>query len=184
MIIVKKIFGLIGILILITGCNMSGNAPEDKVKAYLERYVKNDSQIMIQLDEFVSEKDYSDENKQLYKDVLEKQYKDLKYEIEDVEKEESSTLVTVKIIVYDLYKIQKESEAYLNTHKKEFMDKDNKLDESKYINYQLNKMKMNTDTKEHTIIFIVNKIKTEWVVDNLSPVDLEKIHGIYNYENE
>lgn len=179
----KKIIIMLSILIISAGCNMGGNTPEDKVKAYLERYIKNDAQIMTQLDEFVEEQEYTLENKELYKDVLEKQYKDLKYEIDDVEKEDSSALVTVKITVYDLFKIQKEADSYLRTNEEEFM-KDEELDEDKYTEYQLNEMKMNTDTVDHTIVFIVNKVGNEWVVDNLSPVDLEKLHGIYNYEED
>lgn len=180
----KKILIIIGFLLFSTACNLGGNTPEDEVKAYLERYTKNDAGIMAQLDEFVEQEDYSLENKELYKDVLEKQYKDLKFEITDVEIEDDSAIVTVNINVYDLMKVQKEVEAYFNSNQDEFLNKDNELDDDKYVEYQLNKMKTNTDTKEHTIVFVVNKVKNDWVVEKLSPNDLEKIHGIYEEEND
>ena len=39
------------------------------------------------------------------------------------------------------------------------------------------------DKVEYTIEFYVVKTSDGWVVSSLSDSDLEKIHGIYNYES-
>ena len=46
-------------------------------------------------------------------------------------------------------------------------------------------MKKNNDTVEYTIKFNLTKDENEnWQVTEISQDDLEKIHGIYNYESE
>ena len=49
-------------------------------------------------------------------------------------------------------------------------------------NHLLDEMKKMTDTTTYTIDFNVNKDDDKWVVEQPSQTDLEKIHGIYNYE--
>ncbi len=44
-------------------------------------------------------------------------------------------------------------------------------------------MKKVTETIDYTIDFYVLKTAKGWVVSNPSNSDLEKIHGIYNYES-
>ena len=53
------------------------------------------------------------------------------------------------------------------------------------MNYKLDKMKKTTDTVEYNIIFNVTKDdKGNYKVIDLSNSDLEKIHGVYNYDND
>ena len=56
-------------------------------------------------------------------------------------------------------------------------------DVNKFIAYKLNEMKMVTETVEYTIEFYVVKTSDGWTVSSLSTSDLEKIHGIYDYES-
>ena len=54
-----------------------------------------------------------------------------------------------------------------------------------FMNYKLDKMKKTTDTVEYNIIFNVTKDdKGNYKVTDLSNSDLEKIHGVYNYDND
>ena len=53
------------------------------------------------------------------------------------------------------------------------------------MNYKLDKMKKTTDTVDYNIIFNVTKDdKGNYKVTDLSNSDLEKIHGVYNYDND
>ena len=54
-----------------------------------------------------------------------------------------------------------------------------------FMNYKLDKMKKVTDTVEYNITFNVTKDdKGNYKVNDLSNSDLEKIHGVYNYDND
>jgi len=55
---------------------------------------------------------------------------------------------------------------------------------TKNIDYKLEQMKNTTDTVEYTIDFNVVKEDDDWVVVQPDTDDLEKIHGIYNYDIE
>ena len=80
--------------------------------------------------------------------------------------------------LYDLYKSQKEAEDYRNTHREEFNDYND------YLNYKLDKMKKNTAKANYTINFKVRRKEKEWVLETIPTEDLEKIHGIYNYDRD
>ena len=49
--------------------------------------------------------------------------------------------------------------------------------------YKLNELKNFNERVDYTIDFYVVNTKDGWVVSKLSNSDLEKIHGIYNYES-
>ena len=54
-----------------------------------------------------------------------------------------------------------------------------------YLNYRLKEMNKVTDRVDYTIDFRVKKDKSgNWMVQELDNSDLEKIHGIYNYDIE
>ena len=92
--------------------------------------------------------------------------------------------VTAKISVYDLYKVQKEAEDYRKNHQEEFLDDEKKPDIKMFLDYKLEQMKK-TDTRvEYTIDFKVIKKDGSWTLDSVSTENLEKIHGIYNYQND
>jgi len=50
------------------------------------------------------------------------------------------------------------------------------------MDYKLDKMKDTTTKVDYTIIFTVTKEDDKYKVEQLSDADLEKIHGIYDYE--
>ena len=53
---------------------------------------------------------------------------------------------------------------------------------SKYLDYKLEQMKAATETTTHSIVIKVVKDDNDWDVSQLSSEDLQKIHGIYEYE--
>ena len=91
--------------------------------------------------------------------------------------------ITVKVNVYDLYKAQKDATTYLAENPNEFKDEDGKYDAEKFITYKLDKMKETNEKTSYTIDFYVVNTSDGWTVSSLSNSDIEKLHGIYDYES-
>lgn len=180
----KKIFSLILIccaLLLITGCGEE-MTPRQAVDDYLQRYITLDDTIMDQLNDYVSDEDLTDEQKSVYKEVLRNQYTSLTYTIKNEDIQDDIAYVTVNINVKDLYKVQKDSLAYYEEHMEEFNDENGVYDKVSYLTYKLNQMKNATETINYELKIKVVENDGDWDVSQLSNDDLEKLHGIYNYE--
>lgn len=180
----KKIIILFLSLFMIVGCGCQNNmTAKQAVESYLERYRTHDEAIINALDDYVaSEDNLTDEQKETYKEVLKKQYKNLKYKVTNETYDGEEALVTVTITVFDLYRVQKEANEYLDDHQEEFQDKNGVYDKDAFLNYKLNRMKEYTEQVDYTIDFrVVKNEDMKWEVQDLSTSDLEKIHGIYQY---
>lgn len=178
----KKIGISLILLLIISGCACTTEKASDAVKEYLSKYNQKNDTILVQLNALIEEENLSEEQAKKYKEIMEKQYEDLKYEIEEEVYEGDEATVVTKITVYDLYKAQKEAEDYKMSHQEEFLNEDKIYDANKYLDYKLEKMKKNTEKVEYTINFKLVKKEGKWVLDKVNTEDLEKIHGIYNYE--
>ncbi len=169
----KLLLGIITI-ILLSACTY--NTPKSAVESFLRKYKTLDSDVLIDMENIIKEENLSSEDKDIYREVLKKQYKDLTYEIEEEEYDDEVSYIKVKIEVYDLYKVIKDSNIYYENNMSEFNDY------NAFIKYKLNKMKNTTDRVSHEIIFTVNKDNNEYIVSDLTEENLKKIHGTYNYE--
>ncbi len=181
----KKLLGLILLLscFMLIGCGEE-MTPMQAVDDYLQKYITLDDGIVDQLNEFVQKEDLTDEQEKIYKEVLRNQYSSLTYTLKKERIEGDVAYVTADIKVKDLYKAQKESTEYYEEHKDEFNDENGIYDSVKFLNYKLLQMKEVTDTKNYEIEFKVVQNDGDWDVSQLSNEDLQKIHGIYNYEEE
>ena len=179
----KKLFLLIILfsVVILSGCGKNMTAKE-AVSDYLEMYITLDNKVVSQLDEYVNKEDLTDEQKNTYKTILKKQYTTMNYNVIGETYNGDTAYVRTKINVMDLYKVQRDSDLYLEEHKDEFTDDNGEYDNTKYIAYKLKQMKEATETTEYEIEFKVVKTNNNWEVSQLSNDDLEKIHGIYNYE--
>lgn len=180
----KKILVLIISLLFIGGCAKPLTAKE-VVEEHLEKYRSSSKEVMAALDEYVSsEDDLNDSQKEVYKEVLKKQYKNIKYKVVNETYDNNDALITTEITVFDLYKAQKEADEYLSEHQSEFYTSDGAYDKSKFLDYKLSLMKDYTYFTDYTIDFhVVKNDKDKWEVLELSNSDLEKLHGIYKYES-
>ena len=169
----KKVVSVISILVIsliMVGCSCMKTTAKGAVESFLDQYRNLSSSVITDMDEVVDK---------------EKQYSDLKYEIIDESYDGDTAVVESKITVYDLYKVQKEATEYLNDNPNEFNDENGQYDSVKFMDYKLEQMKKNNDTVEYTIKFNLTKDENgNWQVTEISQDDLEKIHGIYNYESE
>ena len=180
----KKIFGLLGICLLLVGCGITEQKASDAVKDYLNQYKNLGDTVITDLATLVDAEDLTDEQKEVYKEVLQKQYQDLSYTIVEEEYDGDKAEVEVTVTVYDLYKAQTDAATYLSNNLSEFNDEQGVYDNEKYMDYKLEQMKKTTNTIEYTINFRVVKVDDKWTVEQPSTDDLEKIHGIYNYDIE
>lgn len=183
---ISKILGIVGIILLLTGCSCGKMDAKDRVQEFLDQYRNLSANVLGDLDNVVDqETDLTEEQKEQYRDIMKKQYSDLNYEIVDEQYDGDTAVVEAKITVYDLYKTQKDATIYLNEHSDEFNDESGNYDSRKFMDYKLDKMQKNNDTVEYTITFNLSKNEDgNWQITELSQSDLEKIHGIYNYDDE
>jgi len=180
-ILMKKIIFIMCLLMLcLTGCNNNLKA-RDAVSNYLNLYVNLDEEVLEQLDLFVKQEGLTTEQEELYKDILKKEYSNLDYTIIDERYDNGDAYVTVSLNVYDLYKVQREAIDYFNNNTELFME-DGEYNRTKFMDYRLNLMSNVNDKVNYNIIVRVTKSKGRWEVSQLSNESLEKIHGIYNYE--
>lgn len=169
---------------LLVGCGEE-MTPTEAVRDYMEGYVTLDDSVINQLNDYVkSNETLTDKQRDVYKEILRKQYSSLTYDIKNEKIEGNTAYVELKINVKDLYKIQKETNEYYEQNKDEFNDDDGLYNVALFVDYQLDKMKAAVDTVSYDLEVKVVKNAGDWDVTQLSNSDLEKIHGIYNYEEE
>jgi hypothetical protein len=178
----KKFIGLFLILFLLTACTFGATTAKSAVEDYLNSYRNLATDVMNDMEEVIQNEQLSEEQKNIYRDILKRQYKDLKFEIINEKYSGNDAVVKTKINVYNLYKVQKDAADYLKNNIKEFYDNAGKYDNNLYLNYKLNRMKTTTERVDYTIDFNVIKKDDGWKIKEISSTDLEKIHGIYNYE--
>ncbi len=174
----KKVLIFLFFILIISGCGKNTDTPTSEVKRLFSNYNSLSSDVLIQLDSVMESEDLSDEQIVKYKEVLKRQYEDLKYKINDEVISDDKAIVSVEVEVYNLVKAIDESEEYLENNKDEFY-KDDKLDSSKFWDYKLDKMKEEKERVKYTIDFSLTKIDDKWNLDELLETDRQKIHGLY-----
>lgn len=179
----KKIFkALLCMMFILTLSGCKDNA-KMAVEKYLDRYTSLDKDVLKDMGSVIKDENITDEQKGVYEEIFKKQYSDLTYKIEKEEYNGDEATVEVTINVYDLYKVQKDASKYLANNTDDFNDENGEYSVSKYIDYKLKKMKEMSEKTQYTIEFYVVKTDGGWKVSSLSDTDLEKIHGVYNYES-
>ena len=179
----KKIIAMIISCLFLFGCGCSNMGAKNAVKDFLSQYNNLTDDVLEDLDKVALKEDLTEEQRLVYKEIIKKQYQDLKYEIVDEKYNGDEAVITAKITVYDLYKAEKDASLYMKENTEEFYDKNNIYSNKKYIDYKLDQMKKMMDTTTYTIDFNVTKKDDKWIVEQPSTADLEKIHGVYNYES-
>jgi len=176
----KKFLIVLVVLFVLVGCTDITNTPSKKVSEYIGMYQTMDSKILEQLDAWINkDQAMNEKQKKEYKSLMEKQYQHLSYKIKDEKTKDDTATVDTEIQVYDYRSSIKASEEYLKEHKKEFYGKDKKVDNSKFIDYKLKKLKDVTEREHYTIEFNLKKVNKRWQIIDVTDKDIEKIHGLY-----
>ena len=191
-------FGVL--LLLLSGCSNAMDTPTSKVEEFLGKYQRMDDDVVSQLDQVLKDDDsMNDDQKEEYRSILEKQYQNLSYKIENEEINGDNATVDVEIEVLDYATTIAKAKEYYEEHKDEIekenqeeqSDNDNVVEDATegveeaveesaaYIDYKLKELKSVSDTTTYNITFYLTKEDGEWKLQDLSDLDLRKIHGLY-----
>lgn len=184
----KKIFiAFIIVLLLCPGCTTTEMTPTRRVEELLGKYQSMDSAVLSQLDSIIdAEKYMSEEQKEQYRSLMERQYQNLSYKIENEEIDGNSATVDVEIEVLDYATSIAKSKEYYREHPEEFEKESSSEDtsqnmdsDSEYIDYKIKELKNVSDKIKYDMTFYLTKVDGEWKLDDMSDVDRKKLHGLY-----
>jgi len=181
----KKIVLLLSIVLIMTGCSIGkdmSNTPTKRVEEYLNNYQTLDSNVITKIDSIVSNEElYNEDQKDTYKGILKKHYQDLNYTIKEETVNGDKATVETEIEVNDYTKALKDAQTYRTTNQSEFLDDNGVFDDKKYADYKLDLLKSSKERVKYTIYFSLTKTNDEWVLDDLTDTEEDKILGIYEY---
>lgn len=173
----KKLLIFLFLLFMISGCG-ADNTPKKEVQKLFSNYNNLSSDLLIQLDSVMESENLTEEQIVKYKEVLKRQYEDLKYKINDEVISQDNAIVSTDVEVYNLIKVLDDAEEYLKNNKDKFYNGD-KLDNEKFWDYKLDKMLNASERINYTIDFSLTKLDGKWNLDELLEMDRQKIHGLY-----
>lgn len=196
----KVVLGFGFLLLFLAGCGNMANTPTQKVEEFLGKYQTMDEDVTTQLKQVLSDdQTMNDEQKDKYRALMEKQYQNLSYKIENEDIDGDKATVDVEIEVLDYATTIAKSKKYYEEHKEE-IEKENQEDKkdndnmvgdavddvetavkesSAYINYKLKELESVSDTTTYTITFYLNKENGDWKLQDISDSDRQKLHGLY-----
>ena len=155
-------------IFLLIGCEMA-NTPTSKVENLFTKYQKVDTDINKGIDSILEEQNLTDERKERYRAILEKQYKNLTYQIKDEEIDGNTATVTIEIEVIDLKKSINDLDYDSNIYTKDTCDEE-----------KLNRLEQANDKIKYTLELTLTKTKNdEWKLNALTNEDIKKIQGMY-----
>lgn len=178
----KNFLLVITTVLLLVGCESVMNNPTKRVETFLNKYQTMDSEVLSQLDTTLNnDNTLTNEQKKEYKELMKKQYQNLTYTIKDEEVDGDTATVKVEIEVYDFNKAMTDSDNYLLENQDEFISEENEIDNEKFMDYKISRMKNTKEKVKYTIDFTLTKENDKWMLDNIDEITRQKIHGIYNY---
>lgn len=148
------------------------NSPTSKVEDLLTKYQTLDKDIEEDIDSVIDEETLTTTQKNRYRKIIEKQYRNLSYEIKDERYEGDTATITTQIEVTD-YKKE------INRISSEYMNKDD-YTVNEYNDAKLDALEEAKDKVMYTIDFEVKKDKNgNWRLSSLDNQTIKKILGMY-----
>lgn len=167
----KKILSLFIFLLLLVGCSLS-NSPTSKVEDLLTKYQMLDKDIKDGIEEVVNEETLTSNQKERYRKIIEKQYKNLTYQVEEEKIDGDTSTITTEIEVIDYKKA-------INEAISKFQGKTDYTIEE-YNNTKLDALEKAKEKVKYTIEFEVKKDNNgNWKLSSLSNETIKKIQGMY-----
>jgi len=136
------------------------------------------------MEELLKQENLLDEQDELYRLIMKKQYVDLEYKIISETYNGDNARITVELTVYDYEHSRIEAEKERNEKKNEYLNSDGTWNKEKYVNLQLRYMKEETGRVKYTVNFYVNLKDEKWILENPEHEVIEKIHGLYCYTED
>ena len=169
--------------IFLLGCQNNLNTPTSTVEQFFSKYQKLDKDVLNDLDKVIKkEKNMNEEQKKIYKTIMERQYQNLSYKISNEEVVNNTATVDVEIEVLDYSGTIKRAKKYYFEHPKEFnytIENDSLENTENYINYKLEKLSDVKEKNKYELTLTLTKEDNIWSINKLSDSDIEKIHGLY-----
>lgn len=161
----KILLFLIILTIFITGCQLANN-PNSKVEELLGKYQKVDNDINISYIALSEDENISNEQKDKYKALIEDQYEDMSYEIQEEKIDGDVAVITVQV------KVKNYKDAIEKYSK-------NNYEVAEYHNLVIAALEDVTEKVTYTIDFNLNKVNDEWIIEELTTEQQKKLLGIY-----
>lgn len=153
---------------MLVGCTM-GNSPTSRVEDLFTKYQKLDEDISMGIDNVVNQQDLTKDHKERYRKLLERQYKNLSYEIKDELIDGDNATVLVEIEVVDYKKAISDLTFDSDSYTKESYDEE-----------KLGRLEKAQDKVKYTLEVKVKKDNDgNWKVETLTPEQIKKIQGMY-----
>ena len=156
------------ILALLIGCTM-GNTPTATVENLFMKYQRFDDDIERSVNKILDEQNMTTENRDRYYKLLEKQYRNLTYEIKDEKIDDNKAIVIVEIEVIDYKKYINDLTFDSNLYTKDSFD-----------NEKLNRLENADEKVIYTLELTLTKDEDNmWKLDALTNEETKKIQGMY-----
>lgn len=167
----KKILSLFIFLLLLVGCSLS-NSPTSKVEDLLTKYQMLDKDIKDGIEEVVNEETLTSNQKERYRKIIEKQYKNLTYQVKEEKIDGDTSTINTEIEVIDYKKA-------INEAISKYQGKTDYTIEE-YNNTKLDALEKAKEKVKYTIEFEVKKDNNDnWKLSSLSNETIKKIQGMY-----
>ena len=164
----KKILLFVMLAFLLVGCSMD-NTPTARVEDLFSKYLRLDADIKTGIDAVLDEQNLTDTHKERYRKLLEKQYKNLSYEIKDETIDGDKATVLVEIKVTDYKNAISDLTFDSSIYSKESFD-ETKLD----------RLEQTQDKVTYTLELPLSKdTEGKWKLDALTNEQIKKIQGMY-----
>ncbi len=164
----KRIYLFIVFTFLLVGCSIN-NSPTSRVEELFSKYQRVDKDIDKNIDLVLDEQNLTDSHKERYRSFLEKQYKNLSYEVKDEVIDGNKATVVVEIEVIDYKKVISDLTFDSSIYTKESFDE-----------MKLNRLEEANDKVTYTLDLILNKDNNDvWKLEALTNEQIKKIQGMY-----
>lgn len=161
-------YSLLLLVFMCFGCEIN-NTPTSKVDELFNKYQMVDDDISLGITNVLDEQNYNEAQRKRYRAILERQYRDLSYEIKEEKVDGDEAVITVEIEVYD-YKKAISNLTYDSST--------TSLEE--YNNKKLDLLEKAKDKVVYTLDIDLSKDSDgKWKVNALSNANLKKIQGMY-----
>ena len=178
----KKYIILVFMFLLLVGCENVSNTPTKQVESFFNKYQILDREVLDDLDNvLLNEENLSEENKNKYRDVMKKQYKNLIYQIKEEEINADVATVTVEITVIDFSKILAEYQYNKENNPEIFFNNNGEYDAQIYYGKVIDEMSNAKDKITYTLDINLSKINDKWIIDKIDSDTEDKILGVYQY---
>lgn len=174
---------LVSLSLVLSGCGEQlNNTPTKQVEIFFMNYQTLNQEVIDDLNNVLdTDTSMTDSQKEKYKDMMKRHYKDITYDIKDERINGDTAIVTVEIEVYDYSKTLASIEKYILEHEEEFLDDNNNYSQEKFIDYRLNELSKVKEKVKYTIDMNLTKDNDNWKLNPISSIDEDKILGVYEY---